>query len=65
MNQVLPKNSILIVEDNKETSSLLSAYLEKEGFNTISAYDGQQALELGRSQDIVFVILDLMLPAHR
>lgn len=62
MNQGTSKQSILIVEDNKETSALLSAYLEKEGFTTISAYDGRQALELARGQEIVFVILDLMLP---
>lgn len=62
MNHCASKDSILIVEDNKETSSLLSAYLEKEGFNTVSAYDGRQALELARSHEFVFVILDLMLP---
>ena len=48
MNQGAAKETILLVEDNKETSSLLSAYLEKEGFNTIYAHDGRQALELAR-----------------
>ena len=62
MNQGAVRESILIVEDNKETASLLSAYLEKEGFNTITAYDGRQALELAKADDIVFVVLDLMLP---
>ena len=52
----------MIVEDNKETSSLLSAYLAKEGFNTIPAYDGHQALALVRQREFIFVILDLMLP---
>jgi DNA-binding response OmpR family regulator len=54
--------SILIVEDNRETSFLLSAYLRKEGFDTISAFDGRQALELARRHGPDFVILDLMLP---
>jgi DNA-binding response OmpR family regulator len=62
MSGIAPLGSILIVEDNKETSSLLSAYLEKEGFSTISAYDGQQALELARKHGPVLVILDMMLP---
>jgi len=62
MNQAAPKGTILIAEDNRETASLLSAYLEREGFNTVSAYDGRQALELARRHDPVFVILDLMLP---
>ncbi|MBA3240584.1 MAG: response regulator transcription factor [Acidobacteria bacterium] len=42
--------------------SLLSAYLEREGFSTITANDGRQALELARRHDPIFVILDLMLP---
>src|SRR5215213_1748004 len=62
MNQAAPTGTILIAEDNRETASLLSAYLEREGFNTISAYDGRQALELARRHDPVFLILDLMLP---
>jgi DNA-binding response OmpR family regulator len=62
MGVIASLGSILIVEDNKETSSLLSAYLEKEGFSTISAYDGRQALELARSHGPVLMILDLMLP---
>ena len=62
MNQSATHGTVLIAEDNKETSALLSAYLEKEGFNTISAYNGRKALELARSREIVLVILDLMLP---
>ena len=53
---------ILIVEDDKKTASLLSAYLEREGFQTVAAYDGRQALELARSHNPILVILDLMLP---
>lgn len=62
MKQTPPQRTVLIVEDNKETASLLAAYLEKEGFNTVSAYDGRQALQLARTSDLIFVILDLMLP---
>lgn len=53
---------ILIVEDDKKTASLVVLYLEREGFETIIAYDGQQALELARRHHPIFVILDLMLP---
>jgi DNA-binding response OmpR family regulator len=53
---------ILIVEDDKKTASLVSLYLEREGFKTISAYDGQQALDLAKRHHPSFVILDLMLP---
>lgn len=53
---------ILIVEDDKKTASLIALYLEKEGFQTVVAYDGLQALELARRHKPIFVILDLMLP---
>jgi DNA-binding response OmpR family regulator len=53
---------VLIVEDDKKTASLISLYLEREGFQTVTAYDGQQALELARQVNPAFVILDLMLP---
>ena len=54
---------ILIAEDDKKTASLVALYLEREGFKTIIAYDGKQALELARRYSPSFVILDLMLPA--
>lgn len=54
--------SILIVEDDRKTASLVALYLEKEGFRTIVAHDGRQALELARSHNPGFVVLDLMLP---
>ncbi len=53
---------ILIVEDDKKTASLVALYLEREGFQTVVASDGLQALELVKRHKPAFVILDLMLP---
>ncbi len=53
---------ILIVEDDKKTASLVALYLEREGYQTVVAHDGQLALELARRYEPIFVILDLMLP---
>lgn len=53
---------VLIVEDDKKTASLVALYLEREGFETIMAHDGVQALELAQRHRPIFVILDLMLP---
>ncbi len=53
---------ILVVEDDKKTASLIKLYLEREGFETVIAYDGRQALELAKRYQPIFVILDLMLP---
>ena len=58
----LLKRPILIVEDDRHTSSLITTYLQKEGFATIAAYDGEEALTLARNNDPGFVILDIMLP---
>jgi len=62
MVQKTRDNLILIVEDDRNTASLVATYLEKEGFSTVTAYDGQQALDMERQYDPVFIILDVMLP---
>ncbi len=53
---------ILIVEDDPNTSTLVETYLQKEGFSTLPAFDGERALALARSHTLSFVILDIMLP---
>ncbi len=55
-------NPILIVEDDQNTSKLVTTYLEREGFSTIAAYDGEEALRQARLHEPGFVILDVMLP---
>ncbi len=57
-----PERPVLIVEEDRNTASLVATYLEKEGFATVTAYDGQQALEMQRRHDPIFVVLDVMLP---
>jgi len=58
----LTTGPILIAEDDKNTASLVATYLEKEGFRTVAAYDGEDALRLARRCQPAFVILDVMLP---
>ncbi|MCB2216060.1 response regulator [Desulfofustis glycolicus] len=53
---------ILIVEDDPNTSALVATYLEREGFVTLAAYDGEQALAVARRRSPGFIILDVMLP---
>jgi len=53
---------VLIVEDDRNTAALIKTYLEKEGFRTIQAYDGEEALKVIKKVDPGFVILDIMLP---
>ncbi|MGA3207905.1 MAG: response regulator [Syntrophales bacterium] len=60
----MPKK-ILIVDDEKDIVDLVSYNLEKEGFTTIKAYDGESALKLVDAKKPDLVILDLMLPGVR
>jgi phosphate regulon transcriptional regulator PhoB len=53
---------ILIVDDERDIADLLAYNLEKEGFATRKAYDGEQALEMLRSRRPALILLDLMLP---
>jgi DNA-binding response OmpR family regulator len=53
---------VLIVEDDLNTATLVKTYLEREGFSTLTAADGEKALHLARQKDPGFVILDIMLP---
>lgn len=56
------QGDILIVEDDKHIASLVDIYLKREGFHTVIAPDGQQALISARQSPPSLVILDLMLP---
>lgn len=53
---------VLIVEDNKEISSLLADFLAKNDFVTSTAFDGNTAAALLKKQDFDIVLMDLMLP---
>ncbi len=53
---------ILVVDDEKKIVDIVQAYLEREGYRTIVAYDGKAALDLARTEAPDLIILDLMLP---
>lgn len=53
---------ILIVEDEKPIVDILRYNLQKEGFRTIEAYDGEEALALTKRYNPDLLLLDVMLP---
>ncbi|HEX9637420.1 MAG TPA: response regulator transcription factor [Acidobacteriota bacterium] len=57
-----PTAPILIVEDDPKTAALLALYLERQGFSTTTAADGEQALSLASELGPILIILDLMIP---
>ena len=54
--------SVLIVEDDAKIRQLVKVYLEREGYETLEAEDGEDALEKFKQFDPCLIILDLMLP---
>ena len=54
--------NILVCDDEKEIVSAISIYLEKEGYNVLKAYNGKEALEIIKNNDVHLVILDIMMP---
>jgi two-component system alkaline phosphatase synthesis response regulator PhoP len=53
---------ILVVDDDRSIVKVLSSYLEKSGFQTLLAYDGETALHQLRRERPDLVLLDLMMP---
>jgi DNA-binding response OmpR family regulator len=53
---------ILVVDDDRKIVALVRAYLEREGYRVVTAYDGREALQRARSEDPALIVLDLMLP---
>ncbi|RAI82510.1 DNA-binding response regulator [Macrococcoides goetzii] len=56
------KHTILIVDDEDRIRKLAKMYLEREGFETVEASDGEAALELALNQNFHCILLDIMLP---
>ncbi len=54
-------NKILLVDDDRELTSLLKELLDMEGFNVVIAHDGEQALTL-LDDSIDLLLLDIMMP---
>ena len=53
---------ILVVDDEKKIVDIVKAYLERDGYKVIVAYDGRLALQMARSESPDLIVLDLMLP---
>lgn len=53
---------ILIADDNKQITNILSSYAKNEGYTSIVAKDGKEALEIFRNDKIDICLLDVMMP---
>ncbi len=55
-------DNILIVDDDKEIVDAIEIYLEQEGYMTLRAYDGVEALEVLKGVRVQLAIVDVMMP---
>ncbi|WP_102026694.1 response regulator YycF [Salirhabdus sp. Marseille-P4669] len=55
-------HKVLVVDDEKPIADILQFNLEREGYEVVCAYDGEQAVELAHQERPDLVLLDIMLP---
>lgn len=56
------KKTILVVDDEESIMELLVFNLQKEGYNTLEAYDGVTAVEMAINEKPDLILLDVMIP---
>ena len=54
--------NILIVDDEKEYSKVVSMVLEDAGYSTETCYNGEEAIEYVRNNEVSLIITDLRMP---
>ena len=58
----MPKETILVIEDEKNILELVQYNLEQQGFRVLKATKGDDGLAIARKQKPSLILLDLMLP---
>ena len=58
----MANNKVLIVDDDEHIVELIKLYMDKEGFDTVTANNVKKAVELFKSEAPAIVILDVMMP---
>lgn len=54
--------TILVCDDDKEIVEAISIYLKQEDYKVVPAYNGREALEIMKTEEIHLIILDIMMP---
>ena len=64
MNQLKNTNSpvILIADDDRDILSIIETILQEDGYQTLTASDGEQAVMLVQTHAVQLLILDIMMP---
>ena len=54
--------TVMICDDDRDIVSALDIYLTSEGYRTIAAYNGEQAIEAVREGNVDLILMDIMMP---
>ena len=54
--------NILVCDDDREIVDAIEIYLSQDGYQIFKAYDGEQAIEILKKEDIQLLIMDVMMP---
>lgn len=54
--------NILVCDDDKEIVDAIDIYLLQEGYHILKAYDGLQAIEIMKKEEVHLILLDIMMP---
>lgn len=54
--------TILVCDDDRDIVSALDIYLTSEGYRTVKAYDGLEALKAAETQPVDLILMDIMMP---
>lgn len=61
-DNVKGEKKILVVDDEEKIVDVVVSYLKKEGFDVVTAYTGEEALEVFYDEEPDLIVLDLMMP---
>src|SRR6202034_2884 len=62
MDEPIRPPQIMVVDDDKDTVTILARHLQREGFVPIEANSGAQCLKLVHENEVDVILLDLMMP---
>ena len=62
MDEAIRPPQIMVVDDDKDTVTILARHLQREGFVPIEANSGAQCLKLVHENEVDVILLDLMMP---
>jgi len=59
---MINKETVLIVDDEKEISDLIEIYLKNDGYSVLKASNGLEAIKILEENEVHLIILDIMMP---